>query len=121
MKKISLKFLLMLIAGTAYGAQAILTADAPTTRVDGSAFGLSEITSGSVYWGISTPPTTKVSFPISSTNPSLATMTMIITLPVGTYYFGGTVTDQYGQESDMSQVIQKFIKPGRPSPHGAYK
>jgi hypothetical protein len=126
MKKIFLVMLFIVcFSFSAYAAvgTATLMWDCTATRTDNSVFNcVTEPKTYTIYYGVTSPPTTKLTIPISTTFPALIT-NMVYTInnliPGQQYFFDVTVTDQYGQESNASNVIVKSSP--LPAPPGAPK
>ncbi|MEJ2439693.1 MAG: fibronectin type III domain-containing protein, partial [Gammaproteobacteria bacterium] len=78
---------------------------APTTRADGTAISLSDISGYILYYG--TSPTTTSSNAITINDGSATQYTL--TLPAGTYYFVICAVDSNGMPGAMSTVLQKTL------------
>lgn len=125
MKKIVLAFLIVLtcLVTAVYALNypyVNLQWNAPTTRVDGTAFGLNEVGGYNIFYGLDSSMTTstRIPYPITTNNPSLPIMTAQVTLPQfnTTYYFAVTVYDLQGRESSISNVVSKTTDLAPPSP-----
>jgi len=82
-----------------------LTWTAPSSRSDGSALSLSEISSYTIYFGNSVGD---YPYSVAVEDPT-TTHIDISDLPVGTYYLVMTTTDNLGQESGYSSVAVKEV------------
>ena len=105
---------LLFIVSIAVAGTVTLTWDAPTTYTDGSQIALDQLGAYKVYYGhASHTYTSNVSVP----NPMTPTVTYVLSsLPTGTYFFAVAATDIYGNESDPSNEVSKFVSAGPPSP-----
>lgn len=123
MKKLIVATLVLVFAfsGFAQSAdQALLTWDNPQTRTDGTAFDpTKEISAFRIYYGVTNPPTTTMTIPVSASFPAKTTgqsYTVTGLSMATTYYFQLSVIDQYSQESDKTAVKSKTTanptKPG---------
>jgi hypothetical protein len=84
---------------------AVLSWDAPTTRIDGSPLNpATDLQSYTIYYG--TAPSV-YTHSLSVSNPGTATLTHTFSLVPATYYFVVTATDNYGQESGPTAEISK--------------
>jgi hypothetical protein len=76
---------------------------APTTRTDGSALALSDISGYRLYMGTSANSLS----PVVDLDDSSASRHVMDNLETGTYYFAITAFDTAGNESDLSNVVTK--------------
>jgi hypothetical protein len=84
---------------------AVLSWDAPTTRVDSSPLNPAiDLQSYTIYYGTAPGVYTHS---LSVSNPGTSTITHTFSLVPDTYYFTVTATDNYGQESGPTAEISK--------------
>ena len=79
---------------------------APSTRTDGSALSLSQITGFRIHYGTSAGNYTSS---VSVNDPSASTYTITDMAPA-TYYFAVTAIDANGQESTYSSVVNTTVQ-----------
>lgn len=103
-----------LLSTLAWGGQALVTGSVPTTRVDTTPLPLEEISEIRIYSGTD-PDMIAATLSLSPVLTADFSHLFADLPPRTTYYFAATVVDTDGQESDMSDIVSKYIMPSRPN------
>ena len=106
---------LLLLAGSAFAGQAVVTWTNPTTRTDGSALTAAQIGSTEVEYG--TCSGTAFGTPTGAQSVTGAATTLTVTnLAAGTWCFRARTVDTGSNHSAWSAVVSKVVPVAPPSP-----
>lgn len=106
---------LLLLAGSAFAGQAVVTWTNPTARTDGSALTAAQIGSTEVEYGLCSGGTLVTATGAQAVTGAATTLT-VLNLPAGTWCFRARTVDTGNNHSGWSAVVSKVVPVAPPNP-----